>query len=150
MISADTNILFAAVVPASAHHAAAAAFLRSLDGRDDVAVSEFALVELYGLLRNPAVVEKPLPAAHAAEACRAFRAHARWRIAGFAPDGRALHDQLWRRAGEAAFPRRRIYDLRMALSLVQHGVTEFATVNTKDFQGAGFRRVWNPLEEGAS
>lgn len=150
MISVDTNILFAAVVPASANHAAAAGFVAALDARDDVAVSEFALVELYGLLRNPAVVEKPLSAERAAETCRAFRSHARWRIAGFAPDGRAVHDELWKRAGELAFPRRRIYDLRMALSLIQHGVTEFATVNTKDFADAGFRRVWNPLEEGTS
>ena len=150
MISTDTNILFAAVVPGSAKHAAAAAFLQSLDGRDDVAMSEFVLVELYGLLRNPAVVEKPLSAPQAAATCTAFRNHARWRIVGFAPDGRAAHDQLWKRAGELAFPRRRIYDLRMAFSLIQQGVTEFATVNTKDFGDAGFRRVWNPLEQGTS
>jgi hypothetical protein len=30
--------------------------------------------------------------------------------------------------------------------MVVQGVTEFATVNTKDFKGVGFRRVWNPLE----
>jgi hypothetical protein len=25
-------------------------------------------------------------------------------------------------------------------------VTEFATVNVKDFEGLGFRKVWNPLK----
>ena len=34
-----------------------------------------------------------------------------------------------------------------SLTLLRQGVDEFATVNTKDFQGFGFRRVWNPLTE---
>jgi hypothetical protein len=29
--------------------------------------------------------------------------------------------------------------------LIQQGVTDFATVNEKDFRDCGFRRVWNPL-----
>jgi hypothetical protein len=29
--------------------------------------------------------------------------------------------------------------------LIEQGVTDFATVNTKDFEGIGFARVWNPL-----
>lgn len=29
--------------------------------------------------------------------------------------------------------------------LIQQGVTEFATVNEKDFRDCGFQRVWNPL-----
>jgi hypothetical protein len=29
--------------------------------------------------------------------------------------------------------------------LIQQGVTDFATVNEKDFRNCGFRRVWNPL-----
>jgi len=28
-----------------------------------------------------------------------------------------------------------------------HGVTEFATANVKDFEGFGFARVWNPIEQ---
>jgi hypothetical protein len=35
---------------------------------------------------------------------------------------------------------------RLALVLQTFGVTEFATVNCKDFEGLGFSRVWNPLE----
>jgi len=36
-------------------------------------------------------------------------------------------------------------DIRLALTLQHHGVTDFATVNTSDFCDVGFRRVWNPL-----
>ena len=43
------------------------------------------------------------------------------------------------------FARRRAYDWRAALLLIQQGVTEFATVNEKDFRDCGFKRVWNPL-----
>jgi len=32
------------------------------------------------------------------------------------------------------------------LSVLAQGVTEFATVNTKDFKRFGFERVWNPLK----
>ncbi len=34
---------------------------------------------------------------------------------------------------------------RAVHTLLQQGVTEFATVNLKDFQDLGFERVWNPL-----
>jgi hypothetical protein len=52
------------------------------------------------------------------------------------------------RLGTPQFARRRAYDLRIALSLVRQGVTEFATTNTKTFAGFGFTRVWNPVERG--
>ena len=65
MISLDTNILFPAVVAENAEHVAAAEFVESLTEREDVAISEFILLELYGLLRNPVVLSKPLAAAAA-------------------------------------------------------------------------------------
>ncbi len=145
MISFDTNVLFPAVDPSNPLHASALEFMRSLGAREDVLVSEFALVELYGLLRNPAVVAKPLSAAESVGICQKFRHHPRWRVAGFGPESRSLHDNLWKKASTDAFPRRRIYDIRMALSLVEQGVTEFATVNTKDFENVGFLKVWNPF-----
>ncbi len=145
MLSVDTNILLPAVEVENADHETAAAFLGSLQSRGDVAISEFILLELYGLLRNPAVLAKPLSAPKAAEVCEAFRAHPHWQVIGFPPDSRAFHNQLWPSLRHKGFARRRAYDLRIALSLLRNGVTEFATVNLKDFEGVGFRRVWNPL-----
>jgi uncharacterized protein len=145
MLSIDTNILLPAVEVENADHEVAADFLGSLQSRDDVAISEFILLELYGLLRNPAVLAKPLSAPKAAEVCEAFRVHPRWQLIGFPQDSRTFHDQLWPRLREKGLARRRAYDLRTALSLVRNGVTEFATVNVKDFEGAGFQRVWNPF-----
>ena len=56
-----------------------------------------------------------------------------------------LSDQLWRRAAQPNFPRKAIYDARLALTLRHFGVKQFATRNTKDFQDFGFERVWDPL-----
>jgi uncharacterized protein len=145
MISIDTNVLLPAVEAENRHHHKAAAFLASLNGRDDVAISEFVLLELYVLLRNPAVLAKPLDGAKAAAVCEAFRIHPRWQVVGFPPDSRSFHDELWPRLREKQFARRRAYDWRMALTLLRHGVREFATVNVKDFEGLEFARVWDPL-----
>lgn len=145
MISLDTNILLPAVESGNASHPRAAEFLASLQDRDDVAICEFILLELYVLLRNPAVLGKPLSAPAAADVCEAFRQHPRWQVIGFPTGSRDFHDAFWPKLRDADFARRRAYDWRAALVLTQQGVTEFATVNEKDFRDFGFKRVWNPL-----
>lgn len=146
MISIDTNILLPAVETGNAYHDRASAFLESLQDRDDVVLSEFVLLELYSLLRNPAVLHDPLPPEAAVEVCEAFRHHPRWQTVGLPPDSRTFHDSFWPRLREKNFARRRAFDWRFALSVLLQGVTEFATVNEKDFQDFGFARVWNPFE----
>lgn len=145
MISIDTNILHPAVETGNTNHRPAVAFLGSLQDREDVVVCEFILLDLYVLLRNPAVIAKPLPPTAAAEVCEAFRQHPRWQIIGFPTDSRTFHAQFWKKLRETDFSRRRAYDWRVALVLLQSGVTEFATVNEQDFRDFGFKRVWNPL-----
>jgi len=54
--------------------------------------------------------------------------------------------EVWRRAAGKDFALRRIIDARLALTLLHHGVTEFATTNKRDFANFGFSRVWDPLE----
>jgi len=145
MISFDTNLLLPALDVSHSQHATATAFIESLQPRRDVAISEFILLELYGLLRNTAVLRKPMRATRAAEVCDAFRNHPYWQLVGFPPDSRPFHDALWSRLRTESMARRRAYDVRLALTLIRQGVTEFATVNMKDFHGLGFQRVWNPL-----
>jgi len=147
MISIDTNILLPAVESKNPLHLKAASFLETLHGRDDVVVSEFILLELYVLLRNPAVLAKPLDGTEAARVCEAFRRHPSWQLVGFPPDSRLFHDDLWPALRAKQFARRRAYDWRTALTLLRSGVTQFATVNVKDFEGLGFAKVWNPLSD---
>jgi len=44
------------------------------------------------------------------------------------------------------FPRRRTYDLVLAVTLRSHGVKEFYTRNVADFRTAGFESVVNPID----
>ncbi len=147
MIAIDANILLYAYVEAAPEHSRASSFLHSLASDDDVAVSEFTLAELYLLLRNPAVVEAPLSLAAATQVIQAYRKHPNWRVPGFPPSSRFVHDQLWALAGSPQFARRSLFDVRTALTLIACGVDAFATANVKDFHDLGFKKVWNPLLE---
>jgi toxin-antitoxin system PIN domain toxin len=147
MISIDTNILFYALNQASPSHEAAYDWLNSLHHNEDVAISEFILAELYGLLRNASVLKRPLSAEEAVEVVLTYRRHPRWRLIGFPVESRPLHDDLWQKARQKDFAFRRLYDARSALTMVAQGVTEFATVNVKDYERMGFSRVWNPLAD---
>jgi toxin-antitoxin system PIN domain toxin len=141
MISIDTNILVHARNADSAHHRQALGFVQSLAESDDVIICELVLVELYLLLRNPAVFSAPLTPQLATDVCQAYRANPHWGLVENAP----VMEAVWRMARQSAFARRRIIDVRLALTLQYAGVTELATDNVRDFNGLGFARVWNPL-----
>jgi toxin-antitoxin system PIN domain toxin len=141
MLSLDTNILFAALETTAPGHPRARAFLEAQRRNDALVLCELVLVELYLLLRNPAVSRTPLSAEAASQLCQRLRQNPCWRLAENAP----VMDAVWRYAGHSPFARRRIIDVRLALTLQHHGVTEFATANLADFGDLGFRRVWNPL-----
>ena len=141
MISVDTNILVHAQNADAPLHARALEFVRELDLRDDVVVCELVLVELYILLRNPAVFAVPLTSLQAVDVCNAYRTNPRWRLVENAP----VMSKVWAAARPKGFARRRIIDLRLALTLQHHGVREFATDNVRDFRGLGFQRCWSPL-----
>lgn len=145
MLSIDTNILLHGFNEDSPQHEAAKNWLESIARDEDVAISEFILAEFYGLLRNPAVITHPLPAAEAVEVIQTYRKHPRWRLIGFPSESRAIHDAIWQKASVPAFAFRKLYDTRSALTMTAQGVTEFATANVKDFEGLGFRRIWNPI-----
>ncbi len=146
MLSIDANLLLYAINDASPWHDESREWLTSIQGDENVAISELILAEFYGLLRNRAVLKHPLPAAEAVEVIQSYRTHPRWRLIGFPIESRPLHDALWQRARAKDFAFRKLYDTRSALTMTAQGVTEFATVNVKDFEGLGFRKVWNPLE----
>ncbi len=133
MLSIDANILLYAVNTASPWNESAHAWLRSIQRDEDVAISEFILAEFYGLLRNPAVLKRPLAAEEAIEIIQIYRTHPRWRLIGFPTDSRPIHDTLWQKARTQNFAFRKIYDTRSALTMTAQGVTELATVNVKDF-----------------
>lgn len=145
MTSCDTNILFAALDAESVHHLRARAFLETQRDADDFGLCELVLMELYGLLRNPAVCKCPYPSDEAAKVIQRFRTHPQWVVLDYPGPQAGIMRSLWQSAASPSFPYKRIYDLRLALTLRYHGVREFATRNIKDFEDAGFLRVWDPL-----
>ena len=145
MLSIDVNILLYAYSVAAPEHDRALSFIITQSTNSGVALSEFVLAEFYLLLRNPAVLKKPLSAQHAVQVIQTYRQHPVWKTLGFPPTSREVHAELWQQAATPGIARRRIYDTRTALCLRAFGVTDFATANVRDFEGLGFKRVWNPL-----
>lgn len=145
MLSIDANILLYAYSEAAPEHDRALAFITAQSRNKHVALSEFVLAEFYLLLRNPVVLKKPLSAPDAVKVIQSYRQHPVWKTLGFPPTSREVHTDLWQQAATPGIARRRIYDTRTALCLRSFGVTEFATANVKDFDGFGFKKVWNPI-----
>lgn len=144
MIGIDTNILLHSLNPKAKRHQLAQQFLKTSFREKDrgVAIADYMLVELYVLLRNPTVMDQPLSASRAVKVVTSY-----WKIPSVVRvEHASIMDRVWKTAGIEGFARRRIFDVRMAETLKHHGVTHFATVNVKDFQGLGFEKVWNPLE----
>jgi len=143
MRSCDTNVLFYACHTGCPEHPAARQYLQSVANDSDFLICELVLAELYVLLRNPKVVDKPLGAFDAAQICRSFRANPAWGIIDY-PGG--LMDRIWALCAEPHFGCREIFDARLALTLAHHGVNEFATRNTSHFERYGFDKLVNPID----
>jgi len=141
LISIDTNLLLYGLNRSCPEHAEARRFIEACTRRSDVAIAELVLVELYVLLRNPAVVPNPLDAPQAAAVCQTFRRHPRWGLIDATP----VMDRVWGVAARPEVARRRVFDARLAYTLLDHGVSELATRNVKDFEGFSFDRVFDPL-----
>ena len=101
-------------------------------------------MELYCLLRNPAVCRRPLSGREAVAVIQGFRSNPRWPIVDVLMGGDIMK-RVWGHASGSTFPYGRISDARLALTLQHHGVTAFATRNLKDFTSLGFERLWDPL-----
>ena len=143
MTAVDTNLLFAWLNRDHTWHVRAAAWFGHEAASPNLVLCELCLVELYGLLRNPVVVKRPLAASEAVAMIERLRSHPHWELVDY-PGG--LMNEVWTASAQPGLARRRIYDTRLALTLLHHGVTEFATTNVRDFNDFGFTRVWNPLE----
>ena len=118
MISIDSNLLLYSLNPDSIWHEAAVSFLRQNLGVPSVqiAITDYVLVELYVLLRNPAVMTKALTAKAARDLVTAY-----WDVPNVSRIENAnVMDEVWRLAGSRDFARRRVFDARLALTL-RHG-----------------------------
>jgi toxin-antitoxin system PIN domain toxin len=146
MISFDTNLLLYSLNQDCAEYSDAGAFFASLPAAPGtVAICELVLLELYVLLRNPAVLKSPLASVDAVSIIQTFRQHPTWLLVDYPGETSTVIDEIWHWAAQPNIGRRVVFDARLALTLRHHGVTEFATRNETHFAGFGFTRLWNPL-----
>lgn len=143
MRSCDTNILFYAFHSGCPEHPAAREYLEEVAGDATFLVCELVLIELYVLLRNPKLIDRPLTSSEAAGYCQSLRSNPKWGIVDY-PGG--LMDQIWTLCAKPRFGYRGIFDARLALTLQHHGVVELATRNTAHFRSYGFELLVNPID----
>ena len=144
MNSIDTNILFYATNLDCREHEASRLFIdRALREGESWIIADQVWVELYRLLRNSSVLEKPLSAEQAAGTVSWYREKTRWLRCAWEPSMMSGLETLWNRLD---FPAGRIFDAVLAVTLKNHGVKRFYTRNTKDFNGFGFFEVVDPLD----
>jgi predicted nucleic acid-binding protein len=144
MKSLDTNILLYAADEDCREHDAAIRLLNdALGSPAEWMLSDQVLFEMYAGLRHPGVFAKPLSAAEAARRVAFLRDES-----GFSFCCHELRSWSTIHAGlsASAFPRRRTYDLVLAVTLRSNGVTDFYTRNVADFRDAGFDRIINPID----
>ena len=105
------------------------------------------MIELYILLRNSAVFKSPYSAKEAGNYCIALKSAPNWRCIDYAPE---VSTKLLKWVKQSSGGYRDIIDARLAFTLHYHGVTRFATANTKHFKNFKFEKVWNPMNSSGS
>ncbi|MEM9479904.1 MAG: type II toxin-antitoxin system VapC family toxin [Verrucomicrobiota bacterium] len=145
MIAFDTNLLFHAIHEGSEVHTEARNFVQEHARNTECVMAELVLAELYLLIRNPVLVGSEMSPSKAVSVVQRFRENKSWKLV----ENASVMSAVWELAGERGFARRRLFDVRLALTLQAHGVRRFATANVKDFEGMGFDDVWNPLDNKA-
>jgi uncharacterized protein len=95
-------------------------------------------VDTYTLLRSPIICSKPLSAVSAVEKIDNLRRNPAYMVLDY--PGPGLMDKVWAAARSSDSPRR-IYDIRLGLTLRHYGLTRFTAANTSAFRGSGFKKV---------
>ena len=144
MKSLDTNILLYAVNEDCREHSVCLDIVKkALKEKNKWLVADQVWFELYRLLRNPVVLEKPLSAQDASSIINWYRESSGWLQCAWDPE---MMDELHGLWSLDNFTVRNTFDAVLALTLKNHGVKEFYTRNTKDFKRLGFFKVINPLD----
>lgn len=139
MNSLDTNVLLYATNADCPEHASARLVVEQLlAAPGEWVIADQVLFEYYRLLRNAAVLTRPLKAADAAGRLRFFREEAGCMHCGYEM---ALWPEIAERLEQPGFPPARTFDLVLAVTLRAAGVDRFYTRNVKDFRAFGFFEV---------
>jgi toxin-antitoxin system PIN domain toxin len=141
--SLDTNILYFATNSSCPEHVRARALMeRAAQEPLEWTIADQVLFEYYRLVRNPAVLERPLAAVEAGRRLRFFRDEIGWRHCAY---DRTCWDEVIGGLSDPSFTARRTFDLVLAVTLRRNGVDTFHTRNAADFEAFGWFTVIDPL-----
>ena len=145
MNSFDTNILLCATNrDCPEFDPANRALMAALEDPGEWCIADQTLFELYRLLRNPRVVQKPLTAIEASDQLRFLRHRTGWQLCAWEL---SYMDELLSIVGEPDFASRRFFDAVLAVTLRRNGVGRLFSRNTRDFEDFGFLEMVNPIDE---
>ena len=143
MNSLDTNILLYGINRDCPEHEACRDLIgKALKESSSWIVAEQVWFELYRLLRNPSVLEKPLSSCDASETVAWYRNSSGWLTCAWEPDMMHKLHSLW---GASGFQGRTTFDAVLAVTLESHGVKFLYTRNIRDFEVFDFFSLSNPL-----
>ena len=144
MRSLDTNILLYATNADCPEHEAARRIIESaLAEPAEWIVADQVYFELYRLLRNPAVLEQPLSAAQSADVIDYYRRRSGWGRCAWEP---RLFSHLFPHLTTENSKATHVFDLVLAFTLQDAGVSTFYTRNTRDFAEVASFEVVNPID----
>jgi predicted nucleic acid-binding protein len=140
--SLDTNVLFYATNLRSSGHDTARQLVERIAAEpEDWILADQVLFEYYRLVRNPAVLAKPLSAAEASRRLHFFRVELGCLHCAYEP---RLFDELAALLRGPSFPAASTFDAVLAVTLHGNGVDTFFTRNVKDFERFGWFDVVDP------
>lgn len=143
MNSLDSNILLYALNKDCPENESGFSFLKTtMRNPEEWIISDQVFFELYGLMRNPAVLEKPLSAEQAYEIIDYYRNKVGWQHCSYKSD---MWQDMASFMQKKRFSSKRIFDLQLAVTLKNNAVTTFYTRNTKDFNGFSWLKVIDPF-----
>jgi predicted nucleic acid-binding protein len=141
--SLDTNILYFATNLSCPEHKNALRLVEQMvEQPRSWIIADQVLFEYYRLIRNPAVLAKPLSASEAARRLRFFREEIGCLHCAYEP---RFFAQLLDCLQGPSFAAARSFDAVLAVTLKNHGVKTFFTRNAKDFSAFGWFAVVDPL-----
>ncbi len=142
METCDTNILYYALNSNCVENKSARNYLDKMYASDDFAICELVLLELFLLLCNSKLNKKPATPLRAAKIIQHFRQNPKWAIIDYQS---GIMNEVWQIVAKPSFSYRRIFDIRLGLTLRYHRIDRLATRNVKDFKGVGIKHVFNPI-----
>ncbi|MCU0726373.1 MAG: PIN domain-containing protein [Planctomycetes bacterium] len=146
MNSLDTNLLLYATNADCAEHTRARPVIEEMIAAPgEWVIADQVLLEYYRLVRNPAVLARPLSAAEAEKRLEFFREESGVPHCGYEI---ALWPEIAKQLGRPGFRAARTFDLVLAVTLRAAGVERFLTRNVRNFRPFDFFEVVDPLATG--